>query len=568
MAVDLEYFGVPPADYREIENRTRLTSAAGQTTFPAPYSVGFVDVYFNGAKLDPFTEFTATDGANIVLSAAGALGDIVEVISRAQVQLANTYTQQQVNTLTSMYYGICTGTGDAQVLVTVPSFTTFSDGMMIRARSAGQNATTAPTFAINGLAAKTVVSNQGQAALYGKDWTANNELTLRYVQSIDKLVLIDGGTTGQTPAQFDNTNQVATTAYVKTAGFQSSGFQYPTTTTTLTASAVGQTIECQGSSNYTITMPAQTAAMIGGHIEFINNSTTAVVTVSANGSDRFVSTGTTGFINLTLNPGDTALVVANGVGFWVLTAGSVQLPYAGVMSGANWTTPAQFDNSTRLATSAFVQRQGVQYSSVTTYSASTTLTATSAGGLVIAYANVASITFTMPASGAFVQGAGISFLNASNYAVVVQRAGADSINPATGTINSITLQPGDTFSVSLFGSVWECTGGSAALAYAGIFGSSVNAPGYQKLPSGIIVQWGSYTTNGTQAGAAVSFPIAFPTGTYSVTVTPTTGALVLGVFDCLASAPTASGFTVVGVQVGSSANNLSSHGGYYIAVGH
>lgn len=57
------------------------------------------------------------------------------------------------------------------------------------------------------------------------------------------------------------------------------------------------------------------------------------------------------------------------------------------------------------------------------------------------------------------------------------------------------------------------------------------ANGYQKLPGGMILQWGSYTqtvTSGAgttnvpmyQAGGSVNFPIAFPNGVLVITSAP------------------------------------------------
>lgn len=181
-------------------------------------------------------------------------------------------------------------------------------------------------------------------------------------------------------------------------------------------------------------------------------------------------------------------------------------------------SPPQFDSSLKAATTAFVQRQGVQYGSVTAYPSSTALTAANAGGMVIAFGNSAPITFTLPASASFVQGASLSFLNASAYVVTITRAGTDQINPAAGTVTSVTLQPGDTFNAALYGTIWECTGGSAALAYASIFGSSLATSGYQKLPSGLIIQWG-ITAAGNGADQTQTLPIAYPNGFIGVFLT-------------------------------------------------
>jgi len=47
---------------------------------------------------------------------------------------------------------------------------------------------------------------------------------------------------------------------------------------------------------------------------------------------------------------------------------------------------------------------------------------------------------------------------------------------------------------------------------------SISANGYQKLPGGLIVQWGSNSAGGN-GPASVSFPIAFPTACVNVQVT-------------------------------------------------
>jgi hypothetical protein len=47
--------------------------------------------------------------------------------------------------------------------------------------------------------------------------------------------------------------------------------------------------------------------------------------------------------------------------------------------------------------------------------------------------------------------------------------------------------------------------------------ASLAASGYQKLPSGLIIQWGRVANSATPlAGTAVTFPIAFPTACHAV----------------------------------------------------
>lgn len=175
------------------------------------------------------------------------------------------------------------------------------------------------------------------------------------------------------------------------------------------------------------------------------------------------------------------------------------------------TTPAQFDASRKYATTEFVDRVGLQYSGVNIFSVSSILTAANAGGLCIAFGNAGPITLELPDATSLKNGVDISFLNASAYPVTIQAAGSDLINPAVVTQSTIVLQPGDTFSAATYGTIWECTGGSAALAYVAGFASGQSANGYTKLPNGLILQWGVVTSSGTAAGnATATLPTAFP----------------------------------------------------------
>jgi hypothetical protein len=63
-----------------VYTKTDFTATAAQTTFSVTYTVGFVDVYYNGSKLS-ITEYTATNGTSVVLGTACAVNDIVETIA-------------------------------------------------------------------------------------------------------------------------------------------------------------------------------------------------------------------------------------------------------------------------------------------------------------------------------------------------------------------------------------------------------------------------------------------------------------------------------------------------------
>ena len=61
------------------------------------YSVGYEQVYLNGALLSRTNDYTATNGTSITLTNATVAGDIVEVFANATIALTDTYTQSQAN---------------------------------------------------------------------------------------------------------------------------------------------------------------------------------------------------------------------------------------------------------------------------------------------------------------------------------------------------------------------------------------------------------------------------------------------------------------------------------------
>jgi hypothetical protein len=175
---------------------------------------------------------------------------------------------------------------------------------------------------------------------------------------------------------------------------------------------------------------------------------------------------------------------------------------------ATTTTPPQFDNSTNLVTSAFVQRAIGNFSNHVNYTINTTLTAANAGQVITTA--TASVVFTLPLAGTVAAGTVILFYSAAAGVTVIKQ-GSDTLSSGTGTL---TLNSGDTVAVESNGiSVWTPILGSAQLAGTASFGASIATNGYQKLPSGLIIQWTSPATAGTGTANSYAWPIAFPTAT-------------------------------------------------------
>lgn len=185
-------------------------------------------------------------------------------------------------------------------------------------------------------------------------------------------------------------------------------------------------------------------------------------------------------------------------------------------------TPAQFDDDTSVATTAFVQRalgNAAGFIGVTT---NTTLTAAEAGDIIYASTSAGAITLTLPGAAALKAGSKYEIYNTGISDVIVTRSGADTIvvSNTTNTVTSVTLKAGDSIELINLGAgtLWYHAGGTAQMKNAsGQFGASLATNGWQRLPSGLIIQWGqvgSITANGT---VPVTFPISFPAAIASIT---------------------------------------------------
>ena len=86
------------------QTRDTFTATAGQTTFATSgYTPSFLDVFMNGVHLVNGTDYTASNGSDVVLTSGAAAGDTLEVVA---------YSTFEVNSQT--FTGTTTLTGDLQ----------------------------------------------------------------------------------------------------------------------------------------------------------------------------------------------------------------------------------------------------------------------------------------------------------------------------------------------------------------------------------------------------------------------------------------------------------------------
>jgi hypothetical protein len=174
-------------------------------------------------------------------------------------------------------------------------------------------------------------------------------------------------------------------------------------------------------------------------------------------------------------------------------------------------SPPQFDSSLKLMTTAAASQAGIQSSGITLATTTETLTFAVVGGTVLGNSSTAN-TQTLPAASSIPSGKRIEFLNINIGTMTVARNGTtDTITVNNTVVTSLSLGSGDTLTLESNGlNGWYAVGGSVQLGYAGMFSSSLVTAGYQKLPSGFIIQWGGLGTGG--GNTAGTFPITFPVG--------------------------------------------------------
>lgn len=182
-------------------------------------------------------------------------------------------------------------------------------------------------------------------------------------------------------------------------------------------------------------------------------------------------------------------------------------------------TPLQFDNDTSLATTAWVKGEGIQAANVTTVSSTPyTITDLQAGHII--YVTTGGSVVTLPNATAWPVGKALIIQSAVS--ATINRSGTQTIYCNSGGQTSISLSDGD--SVTLYAvpgfNGWIAVGNSGQLGASSAFNHSIAANGYQKLPTKLIVQWGSVIVPvGAYPGYTGYFPISFPNGCLAMTVT-------------------------------------------------
>lgn len=174
-------------------------------------------------------------------------------------------------------------------------------------------------------------------------------------------------------------------------------------------------------------------------------------------------------------------------------------------------TPLQFDADTSLATTEFVKRQGLQLAGISYYTASTTLPLADVGKAVFVNFAAAGGTISLPSAAIVPAGAIYTVYNWGAQSFGLAAPAGQTINNNTSNPQTFTMQPYSTvILIAETGTGWVVIGGSGQLTTSPLFGSSSAGNGYQKLPSGLIIQWASGVNTAAAGNQTITLPLTFP----------------------------------------------------------
>lgn len=253
--------------------------------------------------------------------------------------------------------------------------------------------------------------------------------------------------------------------------------------------------------------------------------------IYSTGADAFATSTLTAFARSLLDDVDAA-------------AARETLELTDVVTASNSVTHPQFNSTTKVATTAFVQRALGNFQGLLGVSSPTTLTAADAGKRVTA----TNAPITLPDTSSVPPGAAFSIFAWGANGVTVNRVGADVIAPGGGvpSLTTFFISSGSECTFTAENGIWEVTG-TGALKYSHDFASNLGSYGYKRFPDVNSPTGFSFLMWGKNIGSAlsdftVSFPIAFPHECLAVVTSCdyTAGSAEIGYVA--AGAPTTTGF--------------------------
>ncbi|WP_225936071.1 phage tail protein [Pseudomonas alvandae] len=298
--------------------------------------------------------------------------------------------------------------------------------------------------------------------------------------------------TANTPPIFDSSKLLATTEFVERAKGNYRGFLNATSNTTLVAStAFGSVVSCIGTFN--VTLPAANNGGAGGTISFRNRGT-GIVTILCPGSDN-IKSGSLIKTTMAIPAGSTLDLTTDGTSGW-------------------WAS-----GSAQIVDSAAINSLLGNYSGIKVITASTALTVNDTGCLIIGSVGLAGLDVTLPQLSTTTPGQSIILSAGAGLFNLKAFPGDPAISIGLSVLSVVPIDVFESIILVSNPSGWRVVSGTVLTKYSGMFSASIGLSGSQDYPSGLIRQWGTFTTSNLASGAyvtvTITLPKAFPNGLLS-----------------------------------------------------
>ena len=325
-----------------------------------------------------------------------------------------------------------------------------------------------------------------------------------------------GVPTSPTPAQFNNSTDIATTAFVQTASGNYQNVVSVSGTTTLTASQLGSAVELSGSTTYTVTLP--TPVGYTGKIFSVWSTASVAITFSTPAGTIIPPAGS-GASTYILPAYSTAEFIADNSN-WVVAFGSVN-------------QPTILPITTSVATNALT---------VGLNSTQLSFRNTTVGGAPVTITNVSALSLTVPSTATLGTTSGVSarlvvlaLNNAGTMALGITNQSGGLILDGTGLVSTTAISTSATANNVIYSAatlsnvayrvvgyidITEATAGTWATAATNVVGAGTSTPELSNLAV--------VTARGATTGSVVSLTNATASSSSSTGALIITGGLYAG----------------------------------------
>lgn len=145
-------------------------------------------------------------------------------------------------------------------------------------------------------------------------------------------------------------------------------------------------------------------------------------------------------------------------------------------------------------------------------------------GKTLSWDTTTGLVATLPPLASVPDGASYYLFGAAVGGTIKATTGEFIFAGTAGNQTQLTVKAAGSVQLTKSGTLWLMSGGSMLTVASAEFAALLSLAGWQKLPSGLIIQWGSVFVSNPQANilatTPVTFPITFPNAAIQVMTTP------------------------------------------------